>query len=176
MCAWRWSNPLRTGFSYELGQLAEHHHVLLRDSRPVRGSRTLSLNRSASACQEIIQTGAKAEDMPDPFLGRAVMYHGWYCMRLARYDQAIKLTRQGLAMSQQPADLEGYGLALNSLGVIATYQGKYRQAKSYLQEALKVLSGERLHLGASRCAQQPGRAGLARRRYFTRGGSFPAKP
>jgi len=72
------------------------------------------------------------------YLGRAMMYHGWYCMHLGRLDQAIELTQQGLTISRQSGDLEGYGTGLNSLGVIAINQGKYRQAKGYLQESHNV--------------------------------------
>ncbi len=72
--------------------------------------------------------------------GRALMYHGWYCFRLAHFDRAIELTQMGLVMSRHYDDLEGYGLGLNSLGVFAMEQGKYQQAKGYLQDALKAVS------------------------------------
>jgi tetratricopeptide (TPR) repeat protein len=88
------------------------------------------------------QSGQLASEQAGYTLGRALMYHGWYCMRLARFDQAIELTQEGLALCRQSGDLEGYGLGLNSLGVFATAQGKPQQAKAYLLEALEVLPEE----------------------------------
>jgi predicted ATPase/predicted negative regulator of RcsB-dependent stress response len=92
-----------------------------------------------SRCMQAgIHAGAAAGEESWNFPGRALMYHGWYCMHLARYDQAIELTQQGLALCRQSGDWEGYALALNSLGLIARDQGGYSQAKCYLQEALNV--------------------------------------
>ena len=93
--------------------------------------------------EKICLTGQDAGEEAGYYLGRAVMYHGWYCMHQARLDQAVELTQKGLALSRHSGDLEGYGLALNSLGVLARAQGKYQQAKGSLQEALKVLSENR---------------------------------
>ncbi len=88
--------------------------------------------------EEIIPTGQFTGEKAGYYLGRAQMYHGWYCMHLARFDQAIELTQKGLTLSLQSGDLEGYGLGLNSLGLLAMDQGKYQQAKGYLQDALEV--------------------------------------
>jgi tetratricopeptide (TPR) repeat protein len=95
--------------------------------------------------EEGIQKGEPAGEAADYFLGRAIMYHGWYCMRLARFDHAIELTQKGLALSKQFGELEGYGLALNSLGVIARIQGKYPQSKNYLEAGSKSFR-QQVHL------------------------------
>ncbi len=87
---------------------------------------------------EGIQVGQHTGDGSINYLGRAMMYHGWYCMHVGPLNQAIELTKQGLDLCQRSGDLEGYGLGLNSLGVFATNLGKYREAKGYLQDALKV--------------------------------------
>ena len=71
-------------------------------------------------------------------LGRAFMYQGWHCMRLGRYAEALTLTRNGMTLSLEAGELEGYGLGLNSLGVIALAQGQYEQARESLLDALKI--------------------------------------
>ena len=90
--------------------------------------------------EEAIDGGMAVSKEAGYYLGRAVMYHAWYCMRLARFSQAVDLFQKGLVKSREFGDLEGYGLALNSLGVIAREQGKYQQAKGYLHEAVEVVS------------------------------------
>jgi predicted ATPase/two-component SAPR family response regulator len=88
--------------------------------------------------EELSLTANPDHEDYDFFVGRAFAYHGWYCMHLARFDQAIELYKKGMTLSLKSGDLEGYGLVLNAMGVISMSQKKYQQAKGYLEEALSV--------------------------------------
>jgi tetratricopeptide (TPR) repeat protein len=85
--------------------------------------------------EDFAHEGRAYHEQTGRFLGRARMYHGWYCMHLARFDEAIELTQQGIDACLQSGDRKGYGMGLNSLGLLALSQGRYQQALRYLEES-----------------------------------------
>jgi predicted ATPase len=111
-------------FTYEIsGLFEEAEHIFAQIYRQME-----------QACES--DTAAKNEACF--YQGRTLMYHGWYCMRLGRLEQAIALTERAIALSRQAGDEEGVGLGLNSLGVLALQRGDFARSKSFLQAALEA--------------------------------------
>jgi tetratricopeptide (TPR) repeat protein len=92
-----------------------------------------------SAWFEGIRNAGNAGEEIERSFGRSVAYHAWYLMRLAQYRASIDQFKRALKICRLCSDLEGAGLIVNSLGVIAIIQGSFNEAKDYLQEAVQIL-------------------------------------
>jgi predicted ATPase/DNA-binding SARP family transcriptional activator/Tfp pilus assembly protein PilF len=94
--------------------------------------------RIRQSIEDGIESGHVRKEHGEHYLARAMLYHGWYCMHLARFDEAIDLNEKGLSLSVESGDHEGHALALNSLGLLALNQGRYQTAEENLHAALEV--------------------------------------
>lgn len=81
----------------------------------------------------------KAEDN-DRFVGRSIHNFTHVNMILGNFNEAEKLSLKGLKWLKEsrPSDYNSLATALNAFGQLLTKTGKYKQATTYLKEALEL--------------------------------------
>ncbi|MBE7472854.1 MAG: hypothetical protein DPW09_27455 [Anaerolineae bacterium] len=85
-------------------------------------------------------------------LAQLLIRQGWFCMRLARLDQAQQHLEQGLSLARQFQDYLETGRGLHHLGIVLMLLGQYAAARQLLEESLAVYQqngGNHFELGSA---------------------------
>ncbi len=101
---------------------------------------------------EALAKHGPAEAQQQQLLAQLLIRQGWFCMRLARFEQAINLLEQGLNLTRQVQNQLETGRALHHLGVVTGHLGQYAAAEQFLEESLAIYrqnGGNHFDLGSA---------------------------
>jgi tetratricopeptide (TPR) repeat protein len=106
----------------------------------------------ALAGRSSVEPDDRAEVQHQRLLAQLLIRQGWFCMRLARFDQAQHLLERGLSLARQFQDHLETGRALHHLGVVTILLGQYTAAQQLLEESVAVYrqyDGSHFDLGSA---------------------------
>lgn len=149
--AWHWAVRNR-----QAGQIARAMHALwLHGEITGRYRETQALVAAAVTAfsDHAVETDAGQEQSPAKALalGRGLVSHGSYFIRLGDYEQGRRLVEQGMAVLRPLAVPGDLGLARNFQGMYAVSRRDYEQAASDLRESIRLfeMAGDDWGLGYS---------------------------